>query len=53
VHVEDEEDVFEKLYEASQPLLLTKLPDWPWDSKRTLIELVWHIEKTLGKGDTV
>lgn len=47
VTVGEEEDLFEKLYEASSPLMTTQLPDWPWDSKRTLIELVWHFEKTL------
>ncbi|MBN1565687.1 MAG: hypothetical protein JXA10_17720 [Anaerolineae bacterium] len=46
VRVAEDEDVFEKLYQASKPLLLTQLPAWPWDSKRTLIELVWHLEKT-------
>jgi hypothetical protein len=51
VRVEENEDVFEKLYEASKPLLLTELPDWSWDSKRTIIELVWHIEKMLGEGE--
>jgi hypothetical protein len=52
VHVEEDEDVFEKLYEASEPVLLTQLPDWTWDSKRTLIELVWHVEK-MREGDSV
>lgn len=47
VSVAENEDVFEKLYAASQPVLLTQMPTWEWDSKRTLIELVWHIEKTL------
>lgn len=47
---EEGEYLFEKLYEASQPVTLTQLPDWPWDSKRTLIELVWHIEKNLKQG---
>lgn len=47
VTVGEDEDPFEKLYEVSSPLLITQLPDWPWDSKRTLIELVWHFEKTL------
>lgn len=49
VGVQGEEDVFEKLYAASRPLLLTELPDWIWDSKRTLIELVWHVEQRLAK----
>lgn len=49
VSVEEEEDIFEKLYDVSQPVLMTDMPDWPWDSKRTLIELVWHIEKTVKK----
>lgn len=49
VSVDEGEDVFEKLYEASRPVLMTELPDWEWDSKRTLIELVWHIEKLLNK----
>lgn len=47
VTVGEGEDVFERLYAASRPLLLTELPDWAWDSKRTLVELVWHIEKTV------
>ncbi len=48
VSVTDDEDVFEKLYAESRSLLLTELPDWEWDSKRTLIELVWHVEQVLG-----
>jgi hypothetical protein len=44
------EDLFEKLYDASKPVLMNKMPEWPWDSKRTLIELVWHIEKTFKEG---
>jgi len=47
VGVTDDEDVFEKVYEVSQPVPTTQMPDWTWDSKRTLIELVWHVEKTL------
>ena len=47
VTVGEGEDVFERLYAASRPLLLTELPDWTWDPKRTLVELVWHIEKTV------
>lgn len=47
VTVGEGEDVFERLYAASRPLLLTELPDWTWDSKRTLVELVWHIEKAV------
>lgn len=47
VTADEDEDVFERLYAASRPLLLTELPDWTWDSKRTLVELVWHIEKTV------
>jgi len=27
--------------------MMTQMPGWEWDSKRTLIELVWHIEKTV------
>jgi len=38
--------VFEKLYLASRPLMLTELPPWEWDSKRTLLELARHIEQT-------
>lgn len=49
VGVQEGEDVFEKLYEASRPLLLTELPEWHWDNKRTLIELVWHVEQRLVK----
>ena len=41
------DDLFERLYAGSRPLLLTELPGWTWDSKRTLIELVWHIEKAV------
>jgi hypothetical protein len=47
VSVSEDEDVFERIYEASKPVLPIQLPDWAWDSKRTLIELVWHLEKTL------
>jgi hypothetical protein len=43
------EDLFEKIYAASRPVLMPDLPEWPWDSKRTLIELVWHVEKSLAK----
>lgn len=50
IQLDDNEDFFEKLYEASEPVLMTDLPTWPWDSKRTLLELVWHIEKRLMKG---
>lgn len=49
VSVAEGEDLFEKQYEASQPVLMTQMPDWSWDSKRTLLELVWHIEKVLKK----
>lgn len=49
VSAAEDEDMFEKVYEASRPLLLDKQPNWEWDSKRTLIELVWHIEKMLNK----
>jgi hypothetical protein len=48
----EDEDLFEKLYDASSPLLITQMPEWPWDSKRTLLELMWHFEKTL-KEDSV
>lgn len=44
VSVAEDEDVFEKLYEASEPVGMVHMPDWVWDSKRTLVELVWHIE---------
>jgi hypothetical protein len=47
VSVAEGEDVFEKVYGASKPVLETQMPEWSWDSKRTLIELVWHLEKTL------
>jgi hypothetical protein len=47
VRVEEDEDVFEKLYTTSKPVLMNRLPDWAWDSKRTLVELVWHVEQTL------
>jgi hypothetical protein len=49
VSAAEDEDLFEKQYEASQPVLMTQMPDWLWDSKRTLLELVWHIEKVLKK----
>lgn len=49
VSVADDEDAFEKLYTASRPVLVTDMPEWTWDSKRTLIELVWHIEQRLEK----
>ena len=49
VRVNEDEDVFEKVYEASEPVLSTSMPDWVWDSKRTLVELVWHLEKSLNK----
>jgi hypothetical protein len=45
VSVAEDEDVFEKVYGASKPVLATQMPGWNWDSKRTLIELVWHLEK--------
>ena len=45
VPVGEDEDVFEKLYGASRPVLDSQMPPWEWDSKRTLVELVWHIEK--------
>lgn len=44
VSVAEDEDVFEKLYLASRPLMLTELPAWEWDSKRTLLELARHVE---------
>ena len=47
MRVAEGEDVFEKVYSASRPVLITQMPEWPWDSKRTLIELVWHLEKSL------
>jgi hypothetical protein len=52
VNVAENEDVFEKVYEASKPVLNSQMPDWPWDSMRTLLELVWHVEKTLKKENT-
>jgi len=51
VAVGDDEDVFEKLYAASEPVLMKDLPDWNWDSRRTLIELVWHVEEKLKRED--
>jgi hypothetical protein len=51
VPIDDDEDVFEKLYQASKPVLAHQLPDWDWDSKRTLIELVMHLEKTHKKDE--
>lgn len=47
VTLNEGEDLFEKLYAVSQAAPLTQMPDWSWDSKRTLVELVWHIEKLL------
>ncbi|MBI5958290.1 MAG: hypothetical protein HY866_06135 [Chloroflexi bacterium] len=49
VNVAEGEDIFEKLYDASQSVPMTQMPEWSWDSKRTLIELVWHIEKAAKK----
>ncbi len=49
VNVAEDEDVFEKVYGASKPVLATQMPGWSWDSKRTLIELVWHLEKFVGE----
>ncbi len=50
VGVEEGRSLFELLYEKSQPALLTQMPEWPWDSKRTLVELVWHFD-SLAKQD--
>jgi hypothetical protein len=50
VNVAEDEDVFEKLYDASKPVLMSQMPDWTWDNKRTLLELVWHTEKVVQKG---
>lgn len=44
VNVADDEDVFEKLYEASEPVGTLHMPEWTWDSKRTLFELVRDVE---------
>jgi hypothetical protein len=49
VSVAEDEDVFEKVYGASKPLPVTQMPEWRWDSKRTLIELVWHLEKNVSE----
>lgn len=49
VSVADDEDVFEKLYQASRPLMMNELPEWEWDTKRTLLELVRHVEETQKK----
>jgi len=49
VSAAEDEDLFEKIYAASRPVLMPDLPNWAWDSKRTLIELVWHVEKSLPK----
>ena len=35
---------YSKLYQASRPLPLTELPAWEWDTKRTLLELVRHVD---------
>ncbi len=53
VTVAEDEDVFEKVYDASKPVMLAQMPDWTWDSKRTLVELVWYVEKTLKEDDKV
>jgi hypothetical protein len=49
VSVDEDEDVFEKLYVASEPVLDHQMPEWEWDSKRTLVELARHFEQTLAK----
>lgn len=46
VSVAEEEDLFEKLYDASRPLPDVQMPAWEWDSKRTLLELARHVEQT-------
>ncbi|GAB4412108.1 MAG: hypothetical protein Kow00106_06670 [Anaerolineae bacterium] len=46
VNAAEGQDTFEALYAASRPLLSIHLPAWPWDSHRTLVELVWHVEKS-------
>ncbi len=51
VSVAEDEDVFEKLYQASRPLMLTQLPSWEWDTKRTLLELARHVEETHKSSD--
>ena len=51
VSVDEGQDVFERLYEESQPALMTQMPEWPWDSKRTLVELVWHFESLIKQDD--
>jgi hypothetical protein len=48
VPVEEGEDLFERLYHASRPVM--NAPEWTWDSKRTLVELVWYIEKLFKEG---
>ena len=49
VRVAEGEDMFEKLYAASRSLLPTELPTWPWEAKRTLVELALHAEKVFAK----
>lgn len=46
VSVAEDEDLFEKLYDASRPLPDVQMPAWEWDSKRTLLELAQHVEQT-------
>jgi len=46
VSVAEDEDLFEKLYDASRPLPDVQMPAWEWDSKRTLLELARHVEQT-------
>ncbi len=52
VRVEKGEDVFEKLYAASRPLLPTELPTWAWNAKHTLVELALHAEKIFSRHAT-
>ncbi len=49
VRVEKDEDMFERLYEASRALLPTELPVWAWSAKHTLVELALHAEKVFAK----
>ncbi len=49
VRVAEGEDMFEKLYAASRSLLPTELPSWPWNAKRTLVELALHAEEVFAR----
>jgi hypothetical protein len=39
-----DEDMFERLWEASEPYPTDGLPDWSWDESKTLLDLVHAVE---------